>query len=152
MFGIDDIVGAGIKVVGNIIDKVWPDPEKAAAAKLELLKMQQAGELAELNSSTQLALAQIGVNNTEATNPSMFVAGWRPFTGWVCSGGLAYTIVVYPIITAVTAHWIPGFEMPKIDVTDLLLILGGMLGINGISRSVEKVKGVDTSSIGNAKK
>jgi hypothetical protein len=44
MFGIDDIVGAGLK----IIDKVIPDPQAKAQAQLELQKLAQSGQLAEL--------------------------------------------------------------------------------------------------------
>ena len=44
MFGLDDIVGAGLK----IIDKVIPDPQAKAQAQLELQKLAQSGQLAEL--------------------------------------------------------------------------------------------------------
>ena len=44
MFGIDDIVGAGLK----ILDKVIPDPAQKAQAALELQKLAQDGKLAEL--------------------------------------------------------------------------------------------------------
>ena len=44
MFGIDDIVGVGMK----LIDKLIPDPQAKQAAQLEILKMQQSGELAQL--------------------------------------------------------------------------------------------------------
>jgi hypothetical protein len=44
MFGIDDIIGAGLK----IIDKVIPDPAAKAAAQLELQKIANEGKLAEL--------------------------------------------------------------------------------------------------------
>ena len=44
MFGIDDIIGAGLK----IIDKVIPDPAQKAQAQLELQRLAQDGKLAEL--------------------------------------------------------------------------------------------------------
>jgi uncharacterized membrane protein (DUF106 family) len=44
MFGLDDIVGAGLK----ILDKVIPDPEQKAKAQLELQKLANDGHLAEL--------------------------------------------------------------------------------------------------------
>ena len=44
MFGIDDIVGAGLK----ILDKVIPDPAQKAQAALELQKLAQDGKLADL--------------------------------------------------------------------------------------------------------
>lgn len=44
MFGIDDILGVGMK----ILDKVIPDPEAKAAAQAKLMELQQQGQLAEL--------------------------------------------------------------------------------------------------------
>jgi hypothetical protein len=44
MFGIDDIIGAGLK----IIDKVIPDPAAKAEAQLKLQQLAQDGKLAEL--------------------------------------------------------------------------------------------------------
>lgn len=44
MFGLDDIVGAGLK----ILDKVIPDPTEKAKAQLELQKLANEGHLAEL--------------------------------------------------------------------------------------------------------
>ena len=45
MFGIDTILNVGMKLV----DKFFPDPEAKAKAQLELLQMQQNGELAQIN-------------------------------------------------------------------------------------------------------
>jgi hypothetical protein len=45
MFGIDTILNVGMKLV----DKFFPDPEQKAKAQLELLQMQQNGELAQIN-------------------------------------------------------------------------------------------------------
>jgi len=44
MFGIDDVIGVGLK----IIDKVIPDPAQKAQAQLDLQKLAQDGHLAEL--------------------------------------------------------------------------------------------------------
>lgn len=44
MFGIDDIVSVGMKLV----DKLIPDPEAKAKAQLDLAKLAQDGELAKL--------------------------------------------------------------------------------------------------------
>ena len=44
MFGIDDIVGVGLKV----LDKVIPDPQAKAQAQLELQKLANDGHLADL--------------------------------------------------------------------------------------------------------
>lgn len=44
MIGLDDIIGYGLK----IIDKLIPDPEQKAKAQLELAKLAQDGELAQI--------------------------------------------------------------------------------------------------------
>jgi uncharacterized membrane protein (DUF106 family) len=48
MFGIDDIIGVGMK----ILDKVIPDPQAKAEAQAKLLELQQQGQLAELQADT----------------------------------------------------------------------------------------------------
>lgn len=45
MFGVDTILNVGLKLV----DKFFPDPEAKAKAQLDLLQMQQNGELAQIN-------------------------------------------------------------------------------------------------------
>jgi uncharacterized membrane protein (DUF106 family) len=45
MFPLDAILGVGMKLV----DKFFPDPEAKAKAQLELMQMQQNGELAKIN-------------------------------------------------------------------------------------------------------
>lgn len=45
MFGVTEIVAVGMK----LLDKFFPDPEQKAKAQLELLQMQQNGELAQIN-------------------------------------------------------------------------------------------------------
>jgi len=42
-------LGAVLDLGSKILDKVFPDPAAAEAAKLKLLEMQQNGELAQLN-------------------------------------------------------------------------------------------------------
>ena len=48
MFGIDDIIGVGMK----ILDKVIPDPTAKAEAQAKLVELQQQGRLAELAADT----------------------------------------------------------------------------------------------------
>ena len=42
-------LGAILDIGGKLIDKFFPDPEQKAKAQLELLQMQQNGELAQIN-------------------------------------------------------------------------------------------------------
>ena len=72
-----DPISAVLDIGGKLIDRLWPDPLQAANAKLELLKMQQNGDLAQM-------VAQTDINKVEAASSSLFIAGWRPFIGWGC--------------------------------------------------------------------
>lgn len=140
--GLLDITGIGsvLDFGSKIIDRVWPDPTQAAAAKLELFKAQQAGEFKEMDQAFEIAKAQIGVNQTEASNQSTFVAGWRPFIGWVCGLALAYQYLVRPIATWAALSFGHNFpSMPGLD-DNLWQLMMGMLGMGGL-RTYEKVKG-----------
>ena len=142
MIGIDDIVSAVSTLTGKVIDRLWPDPAQAAAAKLELLKMQQTGELAQLAADTDLAKGQLGVNQAEAANANVFVAGWRPFIGWVCGSGLAFQFLLAPLLTWGTHLAGKMTDVPSLDMGTLMTLLLGMLGLGGM-RTMEKLNGVN---------
>ncbi len=142
MFGTDDIVAAVTSIGGKVIDRIWPDPAQAAAAKLELMKMQASGELARLAAQTDLAKGQLAVNQAEASNQNMFVAGWRPFIGWVCGCGLAFQFLVAPLLTWATQLFGQMVIVPSLDLSTLLTLLLGMLGL-GYMRTTEKLGGLN---------
>lgn len=125
--------------VFKIIDKVIPDPQAKAAAQLEILKLNQAGEFKALDADLQVMLAQASINEEEAKSPSVFKGGWRPAVGWVCVTGMAYTYVGAPIFGWIGSIY--GWPVPpSIDTFDLLIMLGGMLGFGGM-RSFERIRG-----------
>lgn len=127
----------------SLIERFFPDPEKKAAAQLELLKMQQNGDLAQLAADTDLAKLQIQTNIEEAKSTNWFVAGWRPAIGWVCGAGLAYAALVEPFARFAAKVWFGyGGDFPVINSDLTMQILMGMLGL-GAMRSVEKVKGAE---------
>jgi hypothetical protein len=130
-----------LPMLGNVLDKVLPDPQAAADAKLKVMEMAQRGELAALDAETKLALGQIEVNKAEAST-DLFRGGWRPAVGWCCALGLGYTFLLRPLLP-----WAVGLfgatvpELPAIDIESLMVLLFGMLGLGGL-RSYEKVKGI----------
>jgi hypothetical protein len=123
------VIGVIAEGVRSVLDRILPDPAARAAAELELLRLQQAG-----------GLAQLEVNKAEAGSSHLFVAGWRPMVGWVCAAALAGQFVVTPV--AVWASAIAGHPFPPPPSLDGVLweLLFGMLGL-GALRTVEKVKG-----------
>jgi hypothetical protein len=130
-----DPISLALGIGNKLIDRLWPDPTQAAAAKLELLKMQQSGDLAVMT-------GQLEINKIEAGSANLFVSGWRPFIGWVCGVSLTYAAIIEPVsrfIAKVVFSYTA--EFPVIDTTLTLQILLGLLGLAGM-RSWEKKEGV----------
>lgn len=127
-----------LPIIGDIIDRIIPDKNAAAQAKLELEKQAMAGDL-------QVQLAQLDINKTEAANTSIFVAGWRPFVGWACGSALAYTYILQPFLVLALAALGKKVDLPTLSLSDLLPVLFALLGL-GTMRSVEIVKGAKPPS------
>lgn len=116
------------ELANTVVNKIWPD------------KTEQ--EKAELIAAVSLVQGQLEVNKAEATNTNMFVAGWRPFVGWICGSALAYTYLLYPLLIWVSTIWFPATIPPVLGNNEMLYeLLFGMLGM-GALRTFEKVKGV----------
>jgi hypothetical protein len=129
-----------IPVIGTVLEKVLPDPQASADAKIKLMELAQKGELAVLDAETKMALGQIEVNKVEA-GTDMFRGGWRPATGWACVFGLVYQFLLQPVLpwlVAVCGGSVP--PLPPIDNETLMVLLTGMLGLGGL-RTFERIKG-----------
>ena len=130
-----------IPLIGEVLDKVLPDANAAADAKLKLVEIAQRGELAQLDAEKSLALGQLEVNQVEASSPSVFVSGWRPFIGWICGLAFGYKFVFGPVAAFILTAYGNPTVVPPLEFGEMLPVLLGMLGIAGL-RSFEKVKGV----------
>lgn len=118
----------------DVIDRIFPDKDAQAQQRAELLLKAQEID-------AELAKGQQAINEQEAASPSLFVAGWRPFIGWVCGVAFAYHFVLQPLITYVAALNGHKVDLPVFDMQQLSTVLMGMLGLGGL-RTVEKLKGV----------
>lgn len=134
------LLGGLFDLAGKVFDKIFPDPQQAAAAKLEMFKLQQAGELKVLEAETALATGQMEINKVEAASDSFFKSGWRPATGWICVFGLFYQFVFLPFATFFLALYEVRAVMPAMDLNTLMTLLFGLLGLGGY-RTIEKLKG-----------
>jgi uncharacterized membrane protein (DUF106 family) len=76
MFGIDDIIGVGMK----ILDKVIPDPAAKAEAQAKLLELQQQGRLAELQADTAEAQELTKRQEADMASDSWLAKNIRPMT------------------------------------------------------------------------
>jgi hypothetical protein len=120
-------LGAVADLARTAIDRIWPN------------KTEQ--EKAELQAAMLVVQGQLQVNQAEAASSSAFVAGWRPFIGWVCGLACAWNWIGLPIAKTVLAAWGHPLAVSPADLTEMLPILIGMLGLGGL-RSVEKIKRV----------
>lgn len=131
--------------LGPILDGVLrfiPDKNKRAEAK-EQFEMQM------LAAMTSLVQGQLAINQKEAEHGSVFVAGWRPFIGWVCGVALAYNFIVQPLL--LYAAWLvpegaPLADAPQLETGELMTVLLGMLGLGGL-RTYEKRLGVARTGV-----
>lgn len=121
---------SAVEAVGNVLDKLFTSDEERellALKKQELIA--KAGEV------------QAEINKVEASHRSIFVAGWRPFIGWVCGVALAWHFMLADFL-----NWVANIfdlpSMPTLNGTgELINILIALLGMSAY-RTFEKAKGV----------
>lgn len=144
-FDISSLIGGSIgdafqKIVGAF--KVDPTVALQKQTELEEIKLQLVSKIQD--QYNQQLQAQTDINKQEASSTNWFVAGWRPFFGWV--GGVAFAIqfIISPFATwgaALIGHPI---KFPSLDMGTLMPITMGILGL-GAYRTYEKVQSVDDS-------
>jgi len=76
MFGIDDIIGVGMKLV----DKLIPDPAQKAQAQLELAKLAQDGKLADIQADINEAQELTKRAQADMASDSWLSKNIRPMT------------------------------------------------------------------------
>ena len=103
-----------LDIVTGIIDKVAGHVDK-----FTLDKQEKAQLIAEINK------AQMEVNKVEAGHTSMFVAGGRPFTGWICATALAYHYILQPLLTFILYSFGNEVVLPTFDMGTLTTVLLG---------------------------
>lgn len=116
-----DPVTALLDIGGKVIDRIWPNPEEATRAKLQLFEMAQKGELAELTARAQIVQA-------EAASGNWLASSWRP-------------ILMLTFGMLIVCRWF-GWTAPNLSEAEYLKLWDIVnLGLGGyvIGRSVEKI-------------
>lgn len=119
-----------VEAVGNVLDKLFTSDEEKLDKQILLERLRQ-----------EPALAQVELNKVEAQHRTVFVAGWRPFIGWVCGWNLLYLTFLRDIIVWAFSVWAPEISPPPalgLDLTVELVV--ALLGL-GILRTAEKAAG-----------
>jgi len=122
-------ISSPIEAVGNVLDKLFTsDGEK--------LDKQIVMERLMLRSSE----IQAEINKVEAQHRSLFVAGRRPFIGWVCGFALAWHFIGFDLLVWLSVNF--GIDSPPqlAGTNDLISIVIALLGLGGL-RSFEKAIG-----------
>ena len=122
-----ELLGPATELIGKFI----PDKDKAAQLAHDLSTMAD-------KMSHQETMAQIKVNEKEAEHPSVFVSGWRPFFGWVCSVGFLNNFLIVPYASLLFPTLTP------MDWAAMSPVVMGLLGLGGM-RTTEKIKQVARS-------
>ena len=113
-----------IKAIGNIIDDVYTSDEEKLSKKEAMARLEMKPHM-----------VQTEINKVEAQHRSPFVAGWRPFIGWVCGAGLGMSFIVNPFI-----QWITGRPGPEMPLDAMMTLVTALLGL-GAMRTFEKMNG-----------
>tara|TARA_R110000868_G_scaffold85479_5_gene240468 strand:- start:3458 stop:3859 length:402 start_codon:yes stop_codon:yes gene_type:complete len=92
MFGIDDIIGVGMKLV----DKLIPDPAAKAQAQLDLAKLAQEGKLADIQADINEAQELTKRLQADMSSDSTLSKNIRPMT-------LVFILVVYSTFAMMSA-------------------------------------------------
>jgi hypothetical protein len=139
-------LGSIVQAGGNILDDLFTSKEEEMTIAIENRKI-----------DASLRTGQMEINKVEAGHRSVFVAGWRPFMGWICGAALGYKFIVYEFFTwlwfvAVGLQWLPEdmSPPPTINAAELYPIIMGLLGLGGL-RTIEAVKHVKSESLSSTK-
>lgn len=130
----------------NALDSLFNPAKKLSEEETKRLQ-----ETARLEAQRiQAQILQIQVSLEEARHPSLFVAGARPAILWIFALGLAYNVMLHPILewlVAVASIGL-GYDLKTVaalparfDYAELWPIVGGMLGLAGW-RSFDKRAGM----------
>ncbi len=122
---IDLLVGP----ITGLLDKFIEDKDQKAQLAHDLATMSQ-------RHTQEQILAQLEIAKQDAKG-NWFQSSWRPLIGWICGLSLGINYMVAPIAAGF------GYTIPQADMSVMMPLLFGMLGIAGM-RSYDKKQTTDT--------
>ncbi len=129
---------------GKLIDRLIPDPAQKLEAQQKLMEIAINKELAVMANEVSLIKMQTDINIEQAKSSNLFVSGPRPFLMWIGGVGVAYQWILVPlgsfIYTTYTGHALP--VPPPVMDGNLMAMLSALMGVQIVSRTAEKIKGV----------
>ncbi len=132
-------LGGAAQLVDSIKGKSPEDAAKLAQINEDYKALQLKYPAEFRTALVGLVEGQIDTNKAEAGNIHWFIAGWRPYVGWICGTALAVPMLVYFIqcVVLLSHHQ---YALPAFDARELDTVLMGMLGLGGM-RMTEKLQG-----------
>jgi hypothetical protein len=130
-----------VPVFAKLLERVLPDKAATEAAKLELMRLVQTGDLAQLNADLEIQKANLQINLADAQSGSNYRGGWRPMLGWICGAALAWDWVIKQVFLTVwtlTDHIAP--VLPTLSMEQIMGLISCLLGLSGM-RTFERIKG-----------
>ncbi len=118
-----------VSAVGNVVDQLFTSDEEKVQAAILMEKIRQKPQL-----------LQAEINRVEAGHRSLFVAGWRPFIGWVCGFGFLWAFLLHPLFEWIVVLRGLDIAAPGIITDNMMELVLALLGL-GTLRSVEKMTG-----------
>ena len=128
------IVASLVGPVTGLLDKFIEDKDQKNALAHEIATMSEQHH-------QELMKGQLEINKIEAAHASIFVSGWRPALGWVCTMGMFGNFITIPFSNFVLALIGYDIVIPLVPLETMMPVLMGMLGL-GAMRSYEKTKQV----------
>ncbi len=129
-----NLLGSLVEPVTGLLDKFVEDKDQKNRLAHEISTMAE-------RHAQELAKGQLEINKAEAQSRNVFIAGWRPFLGWTMGFAMAYNYVIQPIAIFVLGQLNYLVALPALDMTEMMPVLLGMLGLGGL-RTYEKKKGI----------
>jgi len=123
------MIQALIGPVTGLLDKFIEDKDQKAKLAHEISTMSE-------RHAQEVVLQQIEVLKADAKG-NWFQSSWRPLAGYVAVLGMAVNFLVAPICAGF------GVVIPQADMSVMMPLLLGMLGIGGM-RSFDKLKKTDS--------
>ena len=122
---LSDTTVAPIEAVGKVLDLLFTSDKE---------RLDKITVLARLTEQAYAVQGEIG--KIEASHRSLFVAGWRPFVGWICGAALAYTYILRDVMASFILSPESVATLPTLNMSELSTLLYALLGLGGLQKKI----------------
>lgn len=135
---LGEITSSGVGAIMSGIGTLAKDLRQAITGDLPAEKQAEIQQkLMELE--LKAMEGQMQINMEEAKSEHLFVAGWRPFVGWVGGIALAYAAILEPFMSWAARLYGSTVIFPILNTDITMQVLFGILGL-GAFRSYDKAQ------------